>query len=309
MVAAVRQLLMCTATTPDLDGTAKEWVDVSGYELTERHPVGEMTPMWGVDPANHSEAVVTRVPGTEHGFLRFIDTEQVENRQMAVETVGPFGFEFFAKDVDAVYERMQTGDAIHAIVPPRNYDLTGIGSGHCRSMAFRAPGDNWFFVTTMLWVPPPRELPTTPHFMAPVSNMPVAMTSREPAMALYNELLGITVRFDGTVADPQVNALMDMPPDWEFRDTVFFIMDGQLSDHHLHPAERLLADRTPPGVLRSGPCIESFLVDGLDEYVDRAGTAGFTIRGPVSLAVAPYDGRRVATIVGPNGELIELVGD
>jgi catechol 2,3-dioxygenase-like lactoylglutathione lyase family enzyme len=309
MTAAVRQLLMCTATTPDLDGTTKEWVDVSGYELVERHPVGGMASLWGVESSSHHEAVVTRVPGTDHGYLRFIDTAHVENRQMAVETVGPFGFEFFAQDVDAVYERLRTGNAIHAIVPPRTYDLTGIGSGHCRSMAFRAPGDNWFFVTTMLWVPPPRELPTTPHFMAPVGNMPVAMTAREPAMALYNELLGITVRFDGPVTDPEVNALMDMPADWEFRDTVFFIVDGQLSDHHLHPSDRLLADRTPPGVLRSGPCIESFLVDGLDEFVEKAGERGFIVRGPVRADAAPYGGRRVATIAGPNGELIELVGD
>ena len=187
------------------------------------------------------------------------------------------------------------------------YDLQAIGSGRCRSFGARGPGDVWVFFTTMLWVPPPRELPTTPHFVAPVTNMLIATVDRGPAVDLYGDLLGIDIRFDGSVRDADVNVIMGAPPDWEFHITVFFIADGQLCEHHVHPRSRLGADPTPNGVLRSGAAIETLLVSDLPAIVRAAAASGRPVRGPLRLDLPPYDGHLVACLDGPNGELVELV--
>jgi hypothetical protein len=79
----------------------------------------------------------------------------------------------------------------------------------------------------MQWVPPPRELPRSEHLVGPVVNMPIAALDRPAAMAFYQGLLGIGVRFDGEVQSPAVNRIMAAPPDWRFRITVFFLADGQ----------------------------------------------------------------------------------
>jgi hypothetical protein len=49
-------------------------------------------------------------------------------------------------------------------------------------------------------------------------------------------------------------------------------------------------------------------VEDLAAILAAASGAGYSIRGPVRLDVAPYNGRQVAALNGPDGELIELVG-
>lgn len=301
-------LLMCSATVPDLRHAAAEWCEASGYQEIARYPVGaELAGLWGVEAGAHHEAVVSAVPGTGRGFVRWIDTRHVTGRVAQVDYPGPFALEFFARDVDAVYDRFAQCQALRPLSVPVTYNLEAIGSGTCRSFAIRGPGDVWLFITTMLSVPPPRQLPVTPHFVAPVINMPIAGTARDPLVALYHDLLGIPIRFDGDVADADVNAIMGAPPDWAFRITVFFLGDGQLCEQHIHPAQRLAADPTPAGVLRSGPAIETLVVSDLDSIAARAREAGRAVRGPVRLDVPPYSGHRVACLDGVNGELLELV--
>jgi len=217
--------------------------------------------------------------------------------------------EFFARDATAVHSRLAAGGILEPITDPIDYDLSSIGSGRVQSVGFRAPGGLVLFVSTMTWVPPPRPLPVSPHFLGPAINMPVVAPAgdREASNHFYSELLGMPIRFDGPVQDPEVNRIMGAPPDLGFHISVFSIGDGQMAEHHFHADHRLAEALPAPGRLRDGPVGSSYRIDDFEATLARARAEGVVVRGPAAVAEVPYDGRRVAGLTGPNGELVELV--
>jgi catechol 2,3-dioxygenase-like lactoylglutathione lyase family enzyme len=215
--------------------------------------------------------------------------------------------EFFARDASEVHSRFSRGTLFSPITEPVDYDLSSIGSGRVQSVGFRADGGLTIFVSTMKWVPPPRALPVSAHFLGPAINMPIVALDRERSNEFYAGVLGMPVRFDGSVRDADVNRIMGAPADLGFHITVFFIADGQMAEHHFHDPARV---HEPARVIKrfnSGAVGATYRVEGLDGIIHRARAAGYKERGPLKLAVAPYGSARVAAISGPNGELVELV--
>src|SRR5215467_12912683 len=263
---------MVTATVPDLAGIAEAWRLGTDYEVVEwQHVPSELEIVWATAPAAHPSAVLTRAPGSDRGLVRLVAGEE--------------------------------GTAS----PPIDYDLTSIGSGQVQSVGFHAPGGWTVFVSTMKWVPAPRQLPVVAQHLGPAINMPIVALDRERSNEFYSGLLGIPVRFDGPVQDPDVNRIMGAPPDLAYHITVFFIADGQMAEHHFHDPRRVIEAATPVGRLRKGAVGSTFRVQGLDAILERAQAAGYAPRGPVTTSVAPYEGARVAGLTGPNGELVEVV--
>lgn len=305
---AATELLMVTAAVPDLGAIAQAWVSATEYEVLERHRVShELDSLWGTAAASHTAAVVTRAPGSHRGFVRFVDAGVAGRDRPIYETQGPMAIEFFARDASEVHERLAAGSVFRPITGPVDYDLTSIGSGRVQSVGFRAEGGLTLFVSTMKWVPPPRQLPVSPQFLGPAANMPIVASDRGPARDFYNGLLGIPVRFDGPVRDADVNRIMGAPGDLGYHITVYFIADGQMAEHHFHDPRRVVSPGTPAGRLRAGAIGATYRVEGLDGIVEQARAAGYEPRGPLELGVAPYGSARVAALTGPNGELVELV--
>jgi hypothetical protein len=298
---------MVTAGVPSLRPAADGWGAATGHELLSEHEVGnDLAGLWGGVGANPARAAVFTAAGSERGFVRLVETGAGRSRQLPVEETGPFAIEFFSRDVQEAGDRIAAAAGFELRSPPTAYDLQSIGSGLCRSLAAQGPGDLWIFVTTMDWVPPPRELPTVPQLVGAAVNAPIVAVDRPAAVAFWRDLLGVPIRFDGTVSDPEVNGIMLAPPDWAFHITVFSFGDGQMIEHHFHPRERVEVASETPGV-RSGAAGYTLRASGLDDLVAGAGAAGFTVRGPAVVKHPPYDGARVATIVDPHGALVELV--
>jgi len=298
---------MVTATVPDLAGIAEAWRLGTDYEVVEwQHVPSELEIVWATAPAAHPSAVLTRAPGSDRGLVRLVAGEEGTATQPVYSVRGPMAVEFFAHDAAAVHARFQ-GTLFQAISPPIDYDLTSIGSGQVQSVGFHAPGGWTVFVSTMKWVPAPRQLPVVAQHLGPAINMPIVALDRERSNEFYSGLLGIPVRFDGPVQDPDVNRIMGAPPDLAYHITVFFIADGQMAEHHFHDPRRVIEAATPVGRLRKGAVGSTFRVQGLDAILERAQAAGYAPRGPVTTSVAPYEGARVAGLTGPNGELVEVV--
>lgn len=305
--ARATELMMVTATVPDLEATSEAWLLGTDYEVVERQQVSaELEMAWGTAPAAHPSAVLTRAPGSARGLVRLVAGEGRAPTHPIYSVRGPMAIEFFARDAAAVHDRFG-GTLFEAITAPIDYDLTSIGSGRVRSVGFRAPGGWTVFVSTMRWVPPPRRLPVTTQHLGPAINVPIVALDRERSNAFYSGLLGIPVRFDGPVQDPDVNRIMGAPSDLAYHITVFFIADGQMAEHHFHDSRRVVEPPPPAGRLRSGAVGSTFRVQGLDAILEQARAAGYAPRGPVMPGVAPYASARVAGLTGPNGELVELV--
>jgi catechol 2,3-dioxygenase-like lactoylglutathione lyase family enzyme len=215
--------------------------------------------------------------------------------------------EFFAHDASRVYKRFLGDEQFTPITEPVDYDLSSIGSGRVQSVGFSNPWGLTVFVSTMKWVPPPRQLPVTENFLGPAVNVPIVALDPDASMAFYKDLLGIPVRFDGSVQDPDVNRIMGAPPDLRFHITVFFIGDGQMAEHHFHDPRRVVEHGRPPDRLRTGTLGSTYGVTGLDSILARARASGYEPRGPIVSRLPPYGSARVACLTGPNGELVELV--
>jgi catechol 2,3-dioxygenase-like lactoylglutathione lyase family enzyme len=305
---AVTEFLMFTATTPDAAALAESWRQVSDYQVVASDPSeAPLLDLWAVPPGSHESSVVLAAPGAHRGMLRLVETDVPVPEELPATRLGPFGFEFFSRDVDEVYDRLIADGTFRPLSAPRDYDMSAIGSGIGRSFAARGPGGVWMLLTTMKSVPPPRPLPTVPELVGPVINMPVAASDREQAVAFWNGLLGVPIRFDGELADPEVNSVILLPPDRAFYCTVFSVGDGRMAEHHFHPSGSLAPDARPSNRLRPGPAAYTLLVDDLDLVVAAASADDRVVRGPFRVNGAPYGGRRVAAIVGPHGELVELV--
>ncbi len=304
----VNRLLMATSTTPDLAAAASGWTKAAHYERVVAEAVSpELCQLWGIQPETSIAMVVTRAPGTDSGYLRLVRAEPRGVRKKMLETLGPFGFELFARDVDAVHKEMTSDGAFVPQTPPTDFDLSGIGSGLCRSFAAKGPGNVWVLITTMLSVPPPRALPITHHFVGPVVTMPIAALNRAVAVEFYAGVLGIPIRFDGSVRDRDVNRIMGAGDDWQMHITVFFIEDGQLVEHHFHTPGDLMETPVNPGSLLNGPAIYTFTVTDIDAIVAAARDRQIQVRGPIVLDAFPYSRRRVACLDGPNHEIVEIV--
>ena len=247
-----RELLMVTAGVPSLREAADGWAAATGHELLSEHDVGDdLAGLWG--DAAATRAAVFAAPQSQRGFVRLVETGAGRSRRLPVEETGPFAIEFFSRDVEEAGERIAAAAGFELRSPPTRYDLQSIGSGHCRSLAAQGPGDLWIFVTTMDWVPPPRELPTVPQLVGAAINSPIVAVDRPAAVAFWRDLLGVPIRFDGTVSDPEVNGIMLAPPDWSFHITVFSFGDGQMIEHHFHRASVLPWRRRGRGCARERP--------------------------------------------------------
>ena len=299
---------MVTATVPDLDAMLPAWTAATEYEVVDRHQVpGGLASLWGTKAGAHRSAAVTRAPGGERGFVRLVDGGAAAPARPIYEVQGPIAIEFFARDASEVHSRLSQGTAFVPITEPVDYDLTSIGSGTGQSVGFRSAGGLTLFVSTMKWVPPPRQLPVSAQFLGPAVNMPIVALDRERSNDFYTGLLGIPVRFDGPVQDADVNRIMGAPAELGYHITVFFLADGQMAEHHFHDPRRVVAPEAAAGRLRGGAAGSTFRVTGLDDILERARGAGYEARGPAVLGVPPYGSNRVAALRGPNGELVELV--
>ena len=303
------ELLMVSATTPDLDLTASAWTAGTKYEVRAQGEVGsDLALLWGVTTEAHPRAVVTAAPGASRGMVRFIAGGDANRPPRPIyEIRGPMAIEFFAHDASAVHERFSRDRDFSPITEPIDYDLSSIGSGRVQSVGLSTNWGLTVFISTMKWVPPPRALPVTPDFLGPAVNVPIVALDRDKCVAFYSGVLGIPVRFDGPVHDADVNRIMGAPPDLAFHITVFFIADGQMAEHHFHDPGRVVRDGREAGRLRAGTVGSTYRVSGLDEIASKARSIGYECRGPAHIAGAPYKSARVACITGPNGELVELV--
>ena len=305
----VTELLMVSATAPDVESAASVWTAGTEYEVSSEVAVSPaLADLWGVSPAAHPRAAVTAAPRAKHGFVRFISGGSTRRLPNPIyEIRGPMAIEFFAHDADLVYRRFIRNADFAPITQPVDYDLSSIGSGRVQSVGLSSRWGLTVFISTMKWVPPPRQLPVTADFVGPAVNAPIVALDREAAVALYSGVLGIPVRFDGPVQDANVNRIMGAPPELAFHITVFFIADGQMAEHHFHDRRRVVAEAHDRGRLRAGTIGSTYRTTGLDSIVTKARSMGYEVRGPTEIAEHPYNSARVACITGPNGELVELV--
>ncbi len=300
------RVLCETLVTRDFGGAVAAWRDELGWEVTARGAVDDqLENLWG-GAGDHPEFALLACPGTDRGFIRLV-AGPADDERGTFHHAGLFNAELLCADVDQLHARLQDSGSFRPLCPPTTYDLGSAGGAVSRSMATRGPGGAGVYFTTYVRVPPPRTLPPTPHLACPMFTSALAVDDRQDAESFFEEVLGLDRRFAGYFSEPNINRLLDLPPDGGF-DMVVYKGEGDgliEVDFYEQPLPRdpmIDEGSLPPG--NSFLTLETADFDGI---VTRAAKAGRVAHPPIAMRHPPYGGRRTALLRGPSGSRFEIV--
>ena len=311
---AFKGLLMGTATVPDIDTAARAWCAMSGYEQVGHGASlledGYRT-LWDVDLRAHTRAVVLRATNADRGFLRLVTTDieaytpDVRNDRTPV---GPFAFEFLSRDVDEATRLSRSAGGFRVVGGPLDFDNGPAGGGFARASRVVAPGGFTCLFNTIKRVPAPRILPQTDLLLSSIWNAPVTAGDRAAVESFYGDFLGMPVLLDGILDSDSIRATNQFPPGWAFDMLVYSAgAPMQMIEIEIHPNSHVFVPPATAHRLLRGNAITTLMVEDLTPLQSRAAARGIGLRGPLRLSEFPYQGRRVAAVNGPNGEMFELV--
>ncbi len=329
----IDRVLCETLVARDLDGAVAAWRDEIGWQVTARGEVdGDLAALWAVDASVYPRFALVASPDSDRGFIRLLEGPADDERG-TFHHAGLFNAELLCADVDELYVRLETSSCFRPLCPPTTYDLGSAGGAVSRSMATRGPGGAGVYFTTYVRVPAPRTLPSTPHLVCPMFNSALAVDDPD-AVSFFEQVLGLDRRFAGYFSDPNINRLLDLPPDGGFDMVVYkgpgdglievdfydqpLPRDPAIDDASLAAGNSFLtfeASNVALAPLRDVVTLAPLrdvvtlapLRGDFDAVVDRATEAGRVASGPTTLETPPYGGRRAAMLRGPAGTRFEIV--
>ena len=309
----ISRVLSETLVVRDLDRAVAAWRDELGWPVTGG---GEVSPgladLLAVSPAAHPrfallESPQGRVAEYAGGSLRLLEGPADDERG-TFHHIGLFNAELICADVDELHARLTAAPdpGFRPVCPPTTYDLGAAGGAVSRSFASRGPGGAGVYFTTYQQVPPPRVLPRLDHLVGPMMNSALAVDDRA-AERFFEDVLGLGRRFAGYFSDPNINRLLDLPPDGGF-DLVVYKGEGEgLIEVDFYDRPFAAEPDPGPGRIAGGNAFLTLETADLGGTVARAAAAGVLWQGPAELAVEPYGGRPGLLLRGPAGQRFELV--
>lgn len=303
----ISRVLLETVVTADLDAAVGAFQRDIGWEVAAAADVdAELAGFWRLDGDAYRRWALVASPESTRGWLRFVEGPE-DDRLGSFHHPGLFNAELLCRDVDELHARLESSSSFEVLCDPVTYDLGSTGGAVSRSFATRGPGGAGIFFTTYLSVPPPRKLPVCKPLVGPMFNSAVATEGDSDAAGFYEEVLGMARRLEGRIASPGINRILDLPADWGFHMVVYKGEGAGLIEVDLHenPLPRGFGARR--GWLKPGNSFLTLETSDLAGILSRAGDREVSWSGETTLSMPPYSGRLAAMLVGPAGELVEVL--
>jgi len=295
-VPSLKRIRIATVTTHDLaksEAFYAEWLD---YTACERGEVTEaLAASWGAPACAGRSAVMMSSSGTPDVYIRFVQADPVPGYR-AMTTLGWNSIEIIVDDVEALHQRLASGPFTILDTP---HPLKGYPS--IVAMQVKGPSEEVLYLTMESGDRAASILPEPGSFVGRPFIAVVAGHDMEAMLGWYTEHFGMTPR---RIAQSPIGILQTaqgLDAAYQFTlSTMALAEHGNLIEYDVYPA----AARARPcrdGELPPGNAMYSFMVDDIDAF-------GFAFLGPVAThGGVGYDGGRSATVVGPAGELVELI--
>jgi catechol 2,3-dioxygenase-like lactoylglutathione lyase family enzyme len=285
-----------TLVTPDPDAAAAlygRWMDYSLVEEGEVTP--ELAASWGAPGSAGRRFTVCRPASGRAVYLRFVQGEAHPDYR-ALTTYGWAAIEICVQDVEAVNARLQASP-FEIIGPPAPLD----GMPNIVAMQVRGPDREVVFLTQIL-------SPTFPEFDLPQAEslidrlfiLVLACSDLEGAKAW---LAGALKLGAGPTIELAYGVLSDafaLPPDHKHAIATLSHGRDVFLEVDQYPAGAGPRSKRP-GELAAGVAMATFVHPDFDDL------SGPFIAAPHSPPGAIYGGARAATMLGPDGALIEVV--
>lgn len=309
----VTALAGVTISCPQPDRLADLFTSVLGWRVIAKGAVDEaLERAWGIAPGSAGGAYrVVAAADAERGMVRIVSGEarlddgKLRARWAGVEIL-------VARDLDALYERLVAHVAFRSTHPPLEMDWSEFGSNIHRAFIGLGEGGTHLAFTMAVTRPRGRDFPQTSSGVGYVFDVPLLTTHYDRASLFYRDTLGMTPILESRFSTGPWHELWDLP---DGSPVTLDILKGDAEGTGLGGIELQgyaagLVDESPaePDRFDGGACMVTYTTNDI-EAAHAAAVADpiVTVLGePVALSAAPYHGARAFTLLGPDGERLEI---
>ncbi|WP_246263180.1 VOC family protein [Parasphingopyxis algicola] len=281
--------------TPDLDAALADYEGILGLKLIERGALpDDLAASWGVPASAGRPTAILQPQSGAPCFIRLV--EQPDHPDfMPTRTHGWAAYELTVQDVFGWPDRLQ-GSGFDIVGPPKELE----GLPFFVPMQVTGRGKEMIYLNEVRENTPSSDLP---HAQSPTDHIFIvilATPDRAATVAWYRERLGLDEGDTYTLEYSMINDAFGLPAGTQ-SDLTMVQNDRlpivEVDDYPAEATDRARHD----GMLPPGNAMVTLAVDDLDALACEWITPPTARQGPL------YDGRRAATVIGPAGELLELV--
>ena len=282
-------------STPDLDAALSDYHGCLGLKIVEQGRIGDdLAASWGCPKSAGARFALLQPESGVHCFIRLVETPLPDDFR-PTRTYGWAAYELTVQDVFGWPDRLQ-GSGFDIVGPPKALE----GLPYFVPMQVTGRGREMIYLNEVADNTPTSDLPKAGSLTDHIFIVILATPDREASLHWFEKALKLDISSSYTLAYSMINNAFGLPAD--HRTTITMVQKRRLPIVEVddYPAETTVrqgdAEMLPPG-----NAMITLAVDDLDVLdVD-------FIAPPVRREGPLYAGRRVATVRGHAGELIELL--
>jgi catechol 2,3-dioxygenase-like lactoylglutathione lyase family enzyme len=284
-----------TIACNDLEQSIELYGRYLGYRVMQRGPLSAaLARCWGKPALAGRDQALLLPEGDGPTYLRFVSTP-ADSAYVAFRHMGWNAAEIMVQDTDQVAARLE-GSPFKVIGPPANLSITD----KIRAMQVLGPSQESLYLTCFKAKMAEFDVPDARHLVDRIFIVILGGASCASINDFYSRHLGVAKAATMPAVISVLSNAHGLPADTK-HELAAIGLAGQCF---------IEADAMPPGSLprsATGPelppavSIVSFTINSL------AAVKLPWLAAPQRLSEAPYQGRTVATAIGPAGEMIELI--
>lgn len=288
-------IAIVTLVAPDVDTAVVAYQEDLGYQKVASGTVSrELATTWGKARMQGRQYALLQPASGEPVYLRIVQGDTVPG-YTAMRTFGWNANELLVRDPDELAEAL-VGSAFEIVGPPRNLS----SSDAIRAMQVKGPAEEIVYLTRITPGASGFDLGSAQSRVDRTFIVVVGGPDIDELRAFYAEVLGLPVSPAQDVRMSVMSNANGLDPE-----TLHPLAIAQLPSRFL-----IELDQYPPQAttrpqrhleLPPGMAMVSFTVASLDPFRDRL------VAPAVTLKEAPYENSLAGVLVGPAGELIELI--
>ncbi|MDX2209817.1 MAG: hypothetical protein SFV20_05600 [Sphingopyxis sp.] len=282
-------------TTPNLDAALADYRGTLGLTLIEQGALtAELAASWGCS-ANAGAPMAVLQPGSGAPcFLRLVE-QAIPADFRPTRTFGWAAYEFSVQDVYGWLDRL-AGSGFEIVGPPKEIE----GLPYFIPMQVTGRGREMLYLNEVRENTPSSDLPKAASPVDKIFICILATPDLPGTVAWYMQTLALDEGGTYTIEYTMLNKAFALPGGTQHTLTMVQAGRTPIAEVDAYPAAATQRAH-PPGTLPPGNALVTLAVDRLD----RPGLDW--IVPPVVRQGPLYGGRRVGTLRGPAGELLELV--
>jgi catechol 2,3-dioxygenase-like lactoylglutathione lyase family enzyme len=281
-------------TTPDLDLALGDYRDQMGLRLVSDETLSvELATSWGCEESAGARIATLQPQSDAHCFLRLVE-QPLPDTFVPTTTYGWASYEMTVQDVFGWPARI-AGGGFDVIGPPREIE----GLPYFVAMQVHGRGKEMLYFNETRMNTPSTDLPFAQSAMDHIFIAILSAPDREAAVKWYCDQLKLDRADTYSIEYSMINEAFGLPAGTQ--SSLTMVQNGRMPilEIDAYPAQATARVRSP-GCLPPGNAMVTLAVTSLDPRLA-------FLTPPIMRQDPIYAGRRVATLLGPAGELLELV--